>query len=82
MWNIYENEIVPVIVKLVPIVQFKQNTTVASQKPPPMIKNKINIRNCLLKHLKHTNDVNIKSRMKNLNLEIKNHFVQLKKEKK
>ena len=81
LWNCFENQLIPVIDKLVPYVDHYENVTVESQKPSPFIKNKINLRNRLLKRLKITKDPPTKSRIKNLNLEIKNHFVELKRKK-
>ena len=64
-----------------PIVNFNKNVTVKSEKPTPIIKNKINLRNRLLKRLKITKDHETKSRVKNFNIEIKTHFAQLKRKK-
>ena len=81
LWNIFENKLINVIDNLVPIVNFNKNVTVKSEKPTPIIKNKINLRNRLLKRLKITKDHETKSRVKNLNIEIKSHFAQLKRKK-
>ena len=81
MWNIFENQLIPIIDKLVPLTKFVHNVTVDSQKPSPAIKTKINARNRLLKRFKITKDIEIKTRIKNLNLEIKSHFELLKRKK-
>ena len=80
-WNNFENLLIPVIDKLLPIVPFTQNSTISSQKPSMFIKNKINLRNRLLRRLKITKDIELKTRIKNLNTEIRVHFDQLKRKK-
>ena len=81
MWNTFENELIPIVDNIVPIVPFKQNITVSSQKMTPVIKNKINQRNRLLKKLKISHNSVLKGRINNLNCEIKLHFTQIKKRK-
>ena len=67
--------------KIVPVVPFKQNVTLSSQKVSPIIKNKINQRNRLLKRFKINHNQEIKQRISNLNCEIRQHFTQIKKRK-
>ena len=81
MWNTFENELIPMIDKIVPVVPFKQNVTLSSQKVSPIIKNKINQRNRLLKRFKINHNQEIKQRISNLNCEIRQHFTQIKKRK-
>ena len=81
LWNTLENHLIQIVDNLVPIVPHYENVTVASQKITPLIKNKINLRNRLLKKFKQTKDVNLKSRIKNLNTEIRFHFEQNKRKR-
>ena len=81
LWNCFENLLIPIVDKLIPIVPFSQNCSVSSQKPPKFIKNKINLRNRLLKQFKITKDITLKTRLKNLNYEIRSHFEQNKRKR-
>ena len=57
---------------LAPLSEFKGDVLV--NKPCPVIKNKFNLRNRLLKIQKQRPTLDLKKRIKNLNIEIKNHF--------
>ena len=81
IWDNIENHLINVVDKIVPSVAHKDNVTVESIIPSPMIKHKINLRNRLLKRFKITKDQQLKQRLKNLNLEIKGHFVHSKRKK-
>ena len=75
IWNDLENKLLTITDNLVPYEPFSNNQTVKSLKPPAQIKRKINLRKRLLNSLK-TNPSNIlRDRIKNLNIEIKNHFM-------
>ena len=78
-WNNFENKLVTIADRLVPLETFTNNATVKSQIPPPFIKNKINVRKRLLKSLKITKSPEIRNRIKNLNHEIKNYFICAKR---
>ena len=75
-WNVFENNLINVIDKMCPMEQFVANNTIASLKVPPTVKNKLNLRKRLLKRLKVTKDQSIKLRINQLNIEIKNTFMQ------
>ena len=71
-WNQFENQILLIIDTIVPYVKFQDN--VIKIGTPPIIKNKINIRNRLLKNFKRNPTMAIKERIRHLNCEIRNHF--------
>ena len=48
-------------------------------KTSPHIKRKMNLRKRLIIHMKRTNDITLKARIKNLNYEIKQHFTLQKR---
>ena len=74
-WNKFEAILLPVIDSIAPITPFTNNTTVVSNEVPEVIKRKLNLRKKLLKTLK-TNKTNvIRDRIKNINVEIKRHFL-------
>jgi hypothetical protein len=81
MWNTFENQLIQIVDKIVPIVPFKQNATVTSQKPTSLIKNKMNLRKRLLRQFKITKNPDTGQRIKNLNCEIRCHFEQSKKKR-
>ena len=72
MWNDFENKLIEVVDLLAPLSKFKGEFIVT--KPCPVIKNKLNLRNRLLKIQKQRPTLDLKKRIKNLNVEIKNHF--------
>ena len=74
-WNKFEAILLPVIDSIAPITPFTNNTTVVSTEVPEVIKRKLNLRKKLLKTLK-TNKTNvIRDQIKNINVEIKRHFL-------
>ena len=76
-WNYFECMLLGIIDTIVPIVEFKNN--IIKIDTPPFIKNKINVRNRLLKQFKNNGSIEIKTRIQNLNAEIKGHFYSRKK---
>ena len=77
-WNMFETKLLPIIEKLVPKVPFLNNVTAKSIKPNRFIKNKLNLRKRLIKNLKSNTSNNLRDRIKNLNIEIRHHFTQIK----
>ena len=63
-WNEFENKLVQVIDKIVPLTPFVNN--MIKEPIPGVIKNKINIRNRLLKKRKTNATPELKSRIANL----------------
>ena len=53
---------------------FVNNCSSKSQRPPPSIKRKLNLRRRLLKPMNNNASNELRNRIKNLNVEIKNHF--------
>ena len=68
----------PIIDELVPIEPFLNNCSSKSQRPSPSIKRKLNLRKRLLKSIANNASNELRIRIKNLNLEIKNHFISKK----
>ena len=73
-WNQLEQKIIKIVDVLVPLELFSHNSTVKSKCTPPFIKCKLNTRKRLLKRLRITRDPEIRNKIKNLNIEIKNYF--------
>ena len=69
MWNDFENILIEVVDLLAPLSEFKGELLV--QKPCPIIKGKLNFRNRLLKIQKQRPTLDLKNRIKNLNVEIR-----------
>ena len=67
--------LVPIIDNLAPLEPFFYNCSSNSLKPSHAIKRKINLRKKLLKSLKSNLSNKLRDHVKNLNVEIKNHFV-------
>ena len=76
-WNHFENQLVTIVDSIVPYIEFIDKDV--KHATPPVIKNKLNIRNRLLKKSRTTPTGEIKARIKNLNIEIKNFFYSRKK---
>ena len=76
-WNDFETKLIKIVDSIVPITDFDGDKV--ADKPCPVIKRKFNIRKRLLKKLKRDPTVELKSRIKNLNAEIRSHFHSLKK---
>ena len=73
-WDKFEASLLPIIDDLIPMAPFINNCTSNSIKPSRAIKRKLNLRKRLLRSIK-TNPTNeLRTRINNLNLEIKNHF--------
>ena len=72
--NNIENNIIRVVDTIAPIKQFINNRTVEHSTHPHWLKKKLNLRKNLLKKLKHERTPVLKTRIKNLSIEIKNHF--------
>ena len=77
-WNIFENFLLPVIDEIVPLVPFLNNQTQSSLKEPKIINQKLNLRKKLLKKLKNEKTNLLRDRVKNLNHEIRSHFLSKK----
>ena len=78
-WNSFENKMIEIVDKICPLEPFVANSTVASIKPPPHVKHKLNLRKRLLHKLKINKDPLTKIRINQLNIEIRNHFFQAKR---
>ena len=75
IWNKFESLLMPIIDEIAPLVAFVNNVTVQSTLPNETIKRKLNLRKKLLKILKINKTDTIRNRIKNLNVEIKRHFL-------
>ena len=72
IWNDFELKLVDVIDRIAPICEFKGDSPIKGLNH--IVKNKLNLRNRLLKHLRIRPTLELKNRIKNLNFEIKTHF--------
>jgi hypothetical protein len=72
-WNSLERKLVEIVDELAPMVSFV-NKSVCAQYLPVAIKNKLNIRKRLLKTIKRVPSEALRSRIKNLNIKIKNYY--------
>ncbi len=80
MWNKFEDQLASVTEIVAPTVEFTNNTTIKSQITPTVVKRKMRLRKKLLNALKISPDDELKSRLKNLDIEIKPfHSTQLRK---
>ena len=77
-WNNFEAILMPIVDKLVPLVEFSNNSTIKSTKPTNTIKRKINLRKRLLKSIKDNPTNAQRDRIKSLNVEIRHHFQKIK----
>ena len=66
---------------LAPIVEFTGNLATRTIRVSLHVKRKMNLRRRLLERLKNTRDDELKTRIKNLNCEIKHHFTTQKRNK-
>ena len=71
-WNNFENKLAGVIDNLIPVS--KENKSFTSIVPPPMVKNKINLRKRLLKRNRLNKNPETKQRINELNIEIRKFF--------
>ncbi len=79
-WNIFENKLINVIDTIVPYAKF-HNNEVAKSNTNPKIKTLLNARkNCLKKYKLLPSDP-LKTKIKNLDICIKNHFFHEKRKK-
>ena len=76
-WNVFENNLIRVVDEIVPLTDFVGN--VVKSNIPKNIKNKINKRNRLLKSFKKSPTLGLKSKITDLNCEIRSHFFYKKK---
>ena len=74
LWNEIENKLVEVADLVAPLRITTGNNTKESLNIPPIIKRKMNQRKKLIARLRLNPDPNLKQRLGNLNVEIKNHF--------
>ena len=65
--------------EIVPFEEFVNNKTLKSTVMKPHVKSKVNLRKRLLKSFKKTPNNITSQRIKNLNVEIKNHFLLKRK---
>ena len=79
MWNDFETKLINVVDTLVPVPDVINDDF--NSKVCPFIKNKLNPRNRLLKVLKKRPSIDLKTRIKNLNIEIVTHFRSNKRNK-
>ena len=77
-WNRLESILLTIIDNLAPLESFINNCTSNSLKPTGVIKRKINLRKRLLNKINNNPTNAIRDRIKNLNIEIKNHFLYKK----
>ena len=75
IWNDFETKLIRVIDSVVPLRE--TNNELFSSKTSPSVRNKLNSRNRLLKIFKDRTTLELKRRIKNLNIEIKNLSVCL-----
>ena len=73
-WNKIEEIIIRIVDKLAPITKYVDNVT-SKSKTPLLIKRKLSQRKRLLRRLKQNPSEDLKIRMKNLNAEIKSHYI-------
>ena len=77
-WNSFESKVISIVDKIVPVTEFVNNRVLS--KPPPVIRNKINKRNRLLKRRKHNMSETLRRKIVDLNAEIKTFYFSKKKE--
>ena len=76
-WNVLENKLINIVDEIVPLKTFEGH--VVKEITPKFIKNKINKRNRLLKCFKRRPSIELKTRISNLNFEIRTHFFTKKR---
>ena len=79
-WNSFENKLIGVVDKIVPMTKF-MNSNMQKSNLPPDLRNKINVRKRLLKKLKTDKSVELKRRIKDIDSEMKffYHYSKAKK---
>ena len=76
-WNVLENKLINIVDEIVPLKTFELH--VVKEITPKFIQNKINKRNRLLKCFLHRPNIELKTRISNLNFEIRTHFFTKKR---
>ena len=76
-WNEFEFKLISIIDDIIPLRDF--SGTIIKEPTPRIVKNKINKRNRLLKLFKKRPNLDLKSRISNLNCEIRAHFFAKRK---
>ena len=71
-WNEFETKLIIVVDNIVPLNQFALDLII--EKPDKVIKNKINKRYRFLEQFKLRPSTELKTKISNLNYEIKSHF--------
>ena len=74
-WNKFETILIAIIDNVAPLEPFLNNCSSSSTKPTGVIKRKINLRKRLLRLTRVNPSNELRDRIKNLNVEIKNHFL-------
>ena len=77
-WNKFETTLITIIDNVAPLEPFLNNCSSSSTKPTGVIKRKINLRKRLLRLTRVNPSNELRDRIKNLNVEIKNHFLSKK----
>ena len=80
MWNKLEDQLSSVAETVAPTVEFMNNVTIKSQTLPTQVKRKMRLRKRMLSSLKEAPNDELKRRLKNLDVEIKQfHYSQRRK---
>ena len=77
-WNSFENKLINVIDSLIPMCYETNNVKV--EECPPRIKHLINIRKRLVRKLKRDKSIDLRNRVKTIDIEIKRYFNNKKSE--
>ena len=77
VWNDFENKLIMVVDDLIPLSDFKNNIQV--KLPSQLIKKKLSLRKRLRKNFKRNPTLDLKHRIKSLNIEIQKHFYSEKR---
>ena len=80
-WNEMEQKLIEVTNTVAPLVEFTENQATSIIKTSSHIKRKMKLRKRLISQSKSMIDPTLKSRIKNLNYEIKSHFTSQKRNK-
>ena len=79
LWNKIEEILIRTTDKLAPLSEHLDNVSAKSQEIPKIIKRKMRKRKDLLRKMKEDPSEELRKRVKNLNIEIKNHFTMNKR---
>ena len=77
-WNDFENKLITVVDEILPVWNHCNDVIIAPHCP--FIKHKLNLRKRLLKSFHKRPTLDLKLRIKNLNIEIQNYFFSQKKQ--